>query len=152
MNRAILIGNVGKDPEIRRTQAGDPIANFSIATSERWKDKASGEQKESTEWHNIVVFNDNIAKIVEQYVSKGSKVGVEGKIVSRKYTDKEGVERKVTEIVIGRFDGKLHLLSGKNDGGSSNRSEHDYGDTRTRSAGGGGASSAPAPLDDDIPF
>ena len=109
LNRAILVGNVGKDPEIRHTQSGDRIASFSLATSESWKDKTTGERKESTDWHNVVVFNQNLIPVIEQYVKKGSKVSIEGKIKTRKYQDRDGADRWATEIVIGRFDGGLAL-------------------------------------------
>lgn len=113
VNKAILLGNVGQDPDIRPTQAGNKIANLSIATSETWKDKATGERKERTDWHRIVIFNQNIVDIVEQYVSKGSKLYVEGSLQTRKYTTKDGADRTVTEVVIGPFNGQLVLLDSK---------------------------------------
>lgn len=162
-NKAILIGNVGKDPEIRSTQGGDRVATFSIATSERWKDKATGEKKESTEWHRIVCFNDALVGVIEKYVLKGSSVAIEGQIKTRKW-EKDGQDHYSTEIVIGRFNGGLTLLGGKRDG-AGDRDEHNYGTTKTReyaaSGGGGGSpvdtSSRPredftADLDDQIPF
>ncbi len=109
INRAILLGNVGKDPDIRSNNSGDCIATFSIATSETWKDKSTGERKEATEWHNIVVFNQNIIPVVESYVKKGTRVSVEGMIKTRKWQDRDGKDRWSTEIVIGRFDGRLSL-------------------------------------------
>lgn len=110
LNKATLIGNVGRDPEVRATQGGQVISNFSLATSESWTDKTSGERKEKTQWHNVVVMNENIASVLEKYVRKGSRLYVEGSIQTRKWTDKNGSERYTTEIVIGRFDGRLLLL------------------------------------------
>jgi single-strand DNA-binding protein len=150
INLAILLGNVGRDPEVRYTQSGDPVATFSIATSETWKDKNTGERKESTEWHTIVVFNPNLAKIVQEYVKKGARVAVEGKIKTRKWTQNDGSDRYTTEIVIGRFDGKLSL-EGKPSGGAQ-RSEEGYGSTKTRDNGGGGSKSHEKDIDDEIPF
>lgn len=156
VNKVILLGNVGKDPEIRNTQDGRPIANFSIATSERWRDKASGEQKEKTEWHNVVVFNENIAKVVEQYVKKGAKIYVEGQMQTRKW-EKDGVTHYSTEVVLKGFKDSLVLL-GDRSSGSSNRasSDGDYGETRTRPSGGSGAPAKPRSraddMDDEIPF
>lgn len=157
INRAILVGNVGSDPEIRSTQGGDRVATFRIATSETWKDKATGDRKEATEWHTIVVFNQNIVPVVEQYVVKGSKVGIEGMIKTRKWQDRDNNDRYSTEIVIGRFDGKL-TLEGSPQG--AKRDEHSYGSQRDKPAADYGAAkdggaSAPPPsnhLDDDIPF
>lgn len=113
LNKVILIGNVGKDPEIRSTQDGKEIANFSVATSESWKDKNSGERKEKTEWHKIVVFNQNIAAVVRSYVRKGSKLYIEGQLQTRKWTDKDGIEKYSTEIVLQNFGGTLIMLDGK---------------------------------------
>jgi single-strand DNA-binding protein len=131
VNKVLLIGNVGKDPEIRRTQDGRPIASFSIATSESWRDKNSGERKERTEWHNVVIFNEGLCKIVEQYLKKGSKVYVEGAQKTRKWTDKDGKDRYSTETVLQGFNAKLELLS-KRDGGSypgaSDPNEYGSGD------------------------
>lgn len=161
VNKVILIGNVGKDPEIRTTQGGDRIANFSIATSERWKDKGTGEQQEKTEWHKVVIFNDRIADVVEKYVKKGSKVYVEGSLQTRKWTDKDGVDRYSTEIVVGKFKGELTLLGDGNGGGSreggSDRSassdSRSKPPARTNGRTGGGQSwEAGADFDDDIPF
>lgn len=157
INRAILLGNVGKDPEIRSNAAGDHIATFSIATSESWKDKATGERKEATEWHTIVVFNQNIVSVVESYVKKGSRVSIEGMIKTRKWQDKEGKDRWSTEIVIGRFDGRLSLEGQPS--GTPQREEHGYGTTRTkptaddpRTMQGASSGGRPADFDDDIPF
>lgn len=113
LNKVMLIGNVGKDPEIRRTQDGRPIANLSIATSESWRDKQTGEKKEKTEWHRVVIFNENLCKVVEQYVKKGSKLFVEGALQTRKWQDQAGVERYSTEVVLQGFNGSLTMLDGR---------------------------------------
>ena len=113
VNKVILIGNLGKDPEIRRTQDGRPIANFSIATSENWRDKATGERKEKTEWHNVVIFSEPLCKVVEQYLKKGSKVYIEGALQTRKWQDQAGVERYSTEVVLQGFNGSLTMLDGR---------------------------------------
>ncbi len=163
LNRVMLIGNVGRDPEMRSTQDGRRIANFSIATSESWRDKSSGERKERTEWHRIVVFNENLAEIVEKYVRKGSKLYVEGALQTRKWTDQAGVERYSTEVVLSAYHGQIVLLG---DSGSGNRppaadSADEYGQESTRSSSnyaarhGLGAAvpqSGADDLSDDIPF
>jgi single-strand DNA-binding protein len=113
VNKVILLGNVGKDPEIRRMTSGDPVVTLSMATSDSWKDKSSGEKKEKTEWHRVVIFNENLAKVAEQYIRKGSKIYVEGALQTRKWTDKDGAEKFSTEIVLQRFGGTLVLLDGK---------------------------------------
>ena len=141
VNKVILVGRLGKDPEAKTFNNGGSVVNFSVATSETWKDKQSGERKEKTEWHNVVVRNENIGKVVTQYLRKGSEVYVEGSIQTRKYQDASGADRYVTEIVIGPFNGGLTLIGGKS-GGSDN---------------GGGYQSKPAPdladdLNDDVPF
>jgi single-strand DNA-binding protein len=147
VNKVILVGNLGRDPEVRRTTAGDPIVNFSIATSESWRDKASGERKERTEWHRIVIFNENLAKVAEQYLRKGSKVYLEGQLQTRKYTDKDGQERQSTEVVLQRFRGELVMLDSRGEGGSAS--------TSSRSTGGSGEPAANfdrGDMDDEIPF
>jgi single-strand DNA-binding protein len=157
VNKVILVGNLGKDPVVRATNDGSKIVSFSLATSETWRDKASGERKEKTEWHNIVIFNENIGKVAEQYLRKGSKVFVEGQMQTRKWTDKDNQEKYTTEVVIGRFKGELTLLDSRGEGGGGGGSGGgDYGNS---SGGGGGRSSnnsAPASrdtdFDDDIPF
>jgi single-strand DNA-binding protein len=155
INRVILLGNVGGDPDVRSTQGGDKVASFSLATSESWKDKTTGERKETVEWHRIVVFNQNLVGIVEQYVKKGGRVSIEGQIKTRAYTDRDGSERKATEIFIGRFDGRLGLEGAPKTEG---RSEQGYGTTSNRAAPSQSAQgAAPAgrisdALDDDIPF
>ena len=113
INKVILVGNLGNDPEIKNTNNGNKIANLTIATSESWKDKQSGEKQEKTEWHRVVVFNQNLAEIIEKYVKKGSKVYVEGSLQTRKWTDKDGQEKRVTEIVLSAFNGNITLLDGK---------------------------------------
>ena len=121
INKVILVGNLGRDPEVRRTGAGDPIVSFSVATSESWRDKASGERKERTEWHNIVIFNENLGKIAEQYCKKGTKIYLEGQLQTREYADRDGNQRKTTEVVLTRFRGELTLLDsrGRGDAGSA---------------------------------
>src|SRR5918998_4457531 len=125
VNKVILIGNLGKDPEIRTLNSGDRVANLRIATSESWRDKASGERKEKTEWHQVVIFNENIVRVAEQYLRKGSTVYVEGALQTRKWTDQQGVEKYSTEIVLQKFRGELTMLGGKGGGGEAG--ESDYG-------------------------
>ena len=115
VNKVILIGNLGADPEIRRLNSGDPVVNLRIATTETWRDKSSGERKDRTEWHNVVIFNDNLAKVAEQYLKKGSKVYIEGKLETRKWTDKEGHENHTTEIVLRPYAGQLLMLDARKD-------------------------------------
>ena len=119
VNKVILVGNLGKDPEVRHTQDGRPIVNLSIATSENWKDKQTGERKERTEWHRVVIFNENLAKVAEQYLKKGAKVYLEGQLQTRKYTDKDGVEKYSTEVVLQQYRGELTMLDGRSGGGDS---------------------------------
>lgn len=160
VNKACLLGNLGQDPDVRTTQDGSKIVNMSIATSERWKDRSTGEKRERTEWHRVVIFNEALAGIAEQYLRKGSKVYVEGKLQTRKWTDQSGQDRYTTEVVLQRFNGELVLLGGREDGGSS---QGGYGESTGggygESTGGGsttstpsGQSSAPADLDDEIPY
>ncbi len=153
INRAILLGNVGKDPEFRTTQSGDEVATFSIATSETWKDKNTGEKKESTEWHTIVVFNQGLIRIIRDYVRKGSRLAIEGKIKTRKWQDRDGHDRWTTEIVLGRFDGTLSL-EGSPQG--IKRDEQSYGSTTTKATSNTYADAKNGErfndLDDDIPF
>jgi single-strand DNA-binding protein len=118
VNKVILVGNLGRDPEVRHTQDGKPVATLSIATSETWRDRNSGERKERTEWHRVVIFNENLAKVAEQYLKKGSTVYVEGQLQTRKYTGKDGVEKYSTEIVLQNFNGTLTMLGGRTDGGA----------------------------------
>ncbi len=141
LNRVQLIGNLGQDPEIRFTQKGDRIANFSVATTDSWTDARSGEKRENTEWHRVVIFSDGLAGVAEKYVKKGSKVFVEGALTTRKWTDNSGVERYSTQIVVGAFNGQLIML-GEPNGQRSNRAPSDAPETDT-----------PPDLDDDtIPF
>jgi single-strand DNA-binding protein len=158
INKVILVGNLGKDPEIRRTQDGRPIANLSVATSETWRDKATGERKEKTEWHRVVIFNEGLAKVAEQYLKKGSKVYVEGALQTRKWTDQSGVEKYSTEVVLQGFNSNLTMLDGRGGGGGSFGEEPggDFGSSgpvssapRRAVAAGGGRNSD---MDDDIPF
>ena len=115
VNKVILLGNLGRDPEVRSTQDGTKIVNLNIATSERWKDRNSGEQRERTEWHRVVIFNENLARIAEQYLRKGSTVYLEGQLQTRKWTDQQGAEKYTTEVVLQRYRGELTLLGGRND-------------------------------------
>ncbi len=155
VNKVILIGNLGKDPEIRTLNSGDRVCNLRIATSETWRDKATGERKEKTEWHQVVIFNENIVKVAENYLKKGSTVYIEGSLATRKY-EQNGVEKYTTEVVIQRFNGNLTMLGGRGDGGGSGgggRSDDDYGSGF--SSGGQARSSGPKEsydLNDDIPF
>jgi single-strand DNA-binding protein len=158
LNKVILIGNLGKDPEIRRMGSGDPVVNLSIATSESWRDKQSGERKEKTEWHRVVIFNDQIAKVAEQYLKKGMKVYVEGQLQTRKWTDQAGVEKYSTEIVLQKFRGELQMLDGKSEGSSRGGDFGGYDDAPAMSGGAkkrvsdGPRESFSADLDDEIPF
>ncbi len=160
VNKVILIGNVGKDPEIRSMQSGGKIANLTLATSETWNDKASGERKEKTEWHRVVVFNDRLVDVVERYVKKGEKLYVEGALQTRKWTDQSGQEKFTTEIVVDRFRGEINLLGGNRSGGGGYAGGDDEGGS-SRPAARQPARSSGAPawepsksndLDDDIPF
>ena len=155
VNKVILIGNLGKDPEVRRLNSGDMVVNLRVATTESWRDKQSGERKEKTEWHSVVIFNENIAKVAEQYLKKGSSVYIEGQLQTRKWTDQAGVEKYSTEIVLQKYRGELTMLGGKGDGGG--RSVEDESGGFTGKAGGKRVSEGPresfsADLDDEIPF
>jgi single-strand DNA-binding protein len=167
VNKVILVGNLGRDPEIRSTQDGMRIANLNLATSESWRDKMSGERKEKTEWHRVVIFNERLTELAEKYLRKGSKVYVEGALQTRKWTDNAGVEKYSTEVVLTRFKGELTMLDGARDGARSNAGDPVYDDAYTGGApgaggdspryGGTGASSsrgraATNDLDDEIPF
>ena len=155
LNKVQLIGHLGKDPEIRRTQAGKPVATFRVATSETWKDKATGERKEQTEWHTVVVFNEALAGVAEKYLRKGSKLYVEGSLRTRKWTHQDGGDRYSTEIVLSGFNGDIRLLDKAE---RQAPDEGNYGTTRNRedtrpSTGGAGAGGrGDFDLDDDIPF
>jgi len=160
VNKVILVGNLGRDPEIRRTQDGRPIANLSVATSESWRDKTTGERKEKTEWHRVVIFNEGLCKIVEQYLKKGAKVYLEGQLQTRKYTDKDGVEKYSTEVVLQGFNSALTMLdarggsSGGEDfgGGSSSDDFGSRGPSAARKPAMAGAGGKRGDMDDEIPF
>ncbi len=154
VNKVILVGNVGQDPEIRFAQSGSKIATFSVATTESWKDKSSGEKKTLTQWHRVVVFNENLSNIVENYVKKGSKVFVEGAIQTRKYTGNDGIERNITEIVITQFRGEIQLLDSRNsDNASSGSSPYENNSTsKSSSSNSDNFASVGDDLDDEIPF
>jgi single-strand DNA-binding protein len=153
LNRVTLIGNLGKDPEIRRTQNGDPIANLSIATKETWRDKSTGEKKEKTEWHRVVCFNAGLCGVIEQYLRKGSLVMIEGKLQTRKWTDQSGVDKYSTEVVLQNFDAKMLMLGGRggsgNGGGDDDFGTNEHGGGQSRRAASGRRNSD---MDDDIPF
>ena len=164
VNKVILVGNLGKDPEIRRTQDGRPIANLSIATSDSWRDKATGDRKEKTEWHRVVIFSEPLCKIVEQYLKKGAKVYIEGALQTRKWTDQSGVEKYSTEVVLQGFNSTLTMLDGRSGGGGGNFGPDDQGGGGGGGDFGSGGPSSAAPrravasggrnsdMDDDIPF
>jgi single-strand DNA-binding protein len=171
VNKVILVGNLGADPEIRRMSSGDPVVNLRIATSESWRDRQSGERREKTEWHSVVIFNENLAKVAEQYLKKGAKVYLEGALQTRKWQDQNGNERYTTEIVLQKFRGELQMLDGRGEGGGQGRSFEGGGQGRSFEGGGrsqvsdysGGGSdfgnSGPSSgggfsrdLDDEIPF
>lgn len=182
VNKVILVGNLGADPEIRRLNSGEPVANLRIATSESWKDRQSGERKDKTEWHSVVIFNENLAKVAEQYLKKGAKVYIEGQLQTRKWTDQQGNDKYTTEIVLQKFRGELQMLDsrgegggssggagggGRFEGGSSSRGNFEGGSSRGGDFGGNNNSggndfgrSNPQQqsggfshdLDDDIPF
>ncbi|CAN1509850.1 Ssb Single-stranded DNA-binding protein [Caulobacteraceae bacterium] len=155
VNKVILVGNLGKDPEIRTLNSGDRVANLSLATSESWRDRASGEKKERTEWHRVVIFNDNLVKVAEQYLKKGSTVYIEGALSTRKWTDQQGVEKYSTEVVLQKFRGELTMLGGRGDGGGGMRDEGgDFGgySSGDRAQPSGPKESFSADLDDEIPF
>ena len=153
VNKVILVGNLGRDPEVRRSNDGGKIVNMSVATSETWNDKSSGERKEKTEWHRVVIFDERLADVAEKYLKKGSKVYVEGQLQTRKWQGNDGVEKYTTEVVLSRFRGTLTMLDGRAGGGGGD----DYGGSP--SGGGGGGYSGPSgggrggdDLDDEIPF
>ncbi len=158
VNKVILVGNLGADPEIRRTQDGRPIANLSIATSDTWRDKNTGERREKTEWHRVAVFNEGLCKVIEQYVKKGSKVYIEGKLQTRKWQDQNGQDRYTTEVVLQNYDGNLTMLDGRGDnqGGGGYVSDQSSGGGFDQSGGGnqGGGFGGPSSgdIDDEIPF
>jgi single-strand DNA-binding protein len=159
VNKVILIGNLGKDPEVRRLNSGDPVVSFPVATSESWRDKTTGERKERTEWHNIVIYNENLGRVAEQYCKKGTKVYLEGQLQTRKWQDQSGNDRYTTEVVLTRFRGDLQLLDSRggseardsfpDENGSRSFARPSVGaDRKPALSGGGGA----GPIDDEIPF
>lgn len=163
VNKVILVGNLGADPEIRRTQDGRPIANLRIATSETWRDKGTGERKEKTEWHRVVIFNEGLCKVAEQYLKKGAKVYIEGALQTRKWTDQSGVEKFSTEVVLQGFNSTLTMLDGRGGGGGGGFSDDagDFGSSGVSSpaprravsgGGGGGGGRGSSDMDDEIPF
>ncbi len=170
VNKVILVGNLGADPEVRRLNSGDMVVNLRIATSETWRDKNSGERKEKTEWHNVVIFNDQLAKVAEQYLKKGMKVYVEGQLQTRKWQDQTGNDRYTTEVVLQKFRGELQMLDARGEGGgqvgsyagggNSSRGS-DFGQSGPNDGGfsrgggssrGGGGGGSSRELDDEIPF
>ena len=164
VNKVILVGNLGRDPEIRRSQDGNKIVNMSIATSETWNDRSSGERKEKTEWHRVVIFNERPADVAEKYLKKGSKVYLEGQLQTRKWQGQDGQDKYTTEIVLNRFRGELTMLDGRSGGGAGAGAGDDYGEPMGASGGGGGGfggggggrsgggSRGGDDLDDEIPF
>jgi len=168
INKVIIVGNLGKDPEVRTFANGGKVCNFSVATSESWKDKQTGERKEKTEWHNISIFNEGLAGVAEKYLRKGSKVYLEGKLQTRKWQDQSGNDRYSTDVVLQGFDAKMEMLDGKpgggqgggsNDGwgggqggGSSGGSNDSWGQSGGGSGGGQGGGAFDSDLDDDVPF
>jgi single-strand DNA-binding protein len=164
VNKVILVGNLGADPEIRRLNSGDPVVNLRIATSETWRDKNSGERKERTDWHNVVIFNENLAKVAEQYLKKGMKVYIEGQLQTRKWQDQSGNDRYTTEVVLQKYRGELQMLDARGQGGEGGQAgyggrgsdfgqsgpDDDYGGDRSGGRAGGGGISRD--LDDEIPF
>ncbi|MDA1132528.1 MAG: single-stranded DNA-binding protein [Proteobacteria bacterium] len=154
VNKVILIGNLGADPEIRHTQDGTAIANLRLATNETWRDKATGERREKVEWHRVAIFNENLVKIAEQYLKKGSKVYIEGQLQTRKWQDQSGADKYSTEVVLQRYRGELTMLDGRSGSGGG-----DYGGQGGDDFGGGSSGGAPSggssgggDLDDEIPF
>ena len=172
VNKVILVGNLGKDPEIRSFQNGGKVANFSIATSESWKDKNTGEKREKTDWHNVAIFNEGLVRVAEQYLRKGSKVYIEGQLQTRKWTDQSGTDKYTTEVVLQNYNGTLVMLDGRSDGGGSGggsggmrnsggggswgndgggSSGGNYGGGSNQGGGSGGGA-FDSDLDDDVPF
>jgi len=158
VNKVILVGNLGKDPEIRAMQSGDKVANFSIATSESWKDKATGERREKTEWHRVVIFNEGLCRIAEQYLKKGAKVYLEGQLQTRKWQDKEGQDRYSTEVVLQGFNSQLTMLDSRGGGSGGGALEDQGGEfgssgpMRERRPAAVGAGGKRGDMDDEIPF
>lgn len=138
VNKVILIGNLGRDPEVRTMPSGDKIVTFSLATTESWRDKATGERKDKTEWHNVAIFNENLGRVAEQYCKKGAKIYIEGQLQTREYTDRDGNQRKATEVVLQRFRGELTLLDSRGGGRSAGADDGGYDAVPDRGGGGGG--------------
>lgn len=153
VNKVILVGNLGQDPEVRRLNSGDPVVNLRLATSENWRDKQSGERRERTEWHSVVIFNEHLGKVAEQYLKKGSKVYIEGQLQTRQWEDQSGQKRYTTEVVLQRFRGELQMLDRRGDAEMADRSGRgaEFGSSgpMERNGSGGGMR---AELDDEIPF
>lgn len=152
LNKVTIIGNVGKDPEIRSFQNGGRVASFSVATSESWKDKQSGERKERTEWHRISVMNDALVGVIEKYVRKGSKLYLEGQLETRKWTDKDGQDKYTTEIVLRQYRGEMVLLDRAGSGGSMGNDNYSQESFAATGTSGGGSAAIPSDFDDEIPF
>ena len=151
INKVILVGNLGRDPEVRTLNSGDKVANLNLATSESWRDRTSGERKERTEWHRVVIFNDNLVKVAENYLRKGSKIYIEGALQTRKYTDQAGVEKFSTEVVLQKFRGELTMLDGRADGAREGGDAGGFA-PGPRTGGAGPREDFSADLDDEIPF
>ncbi len=152
VNKVILVGNLGRDPEIRSLNSGDRVANLSLATSENWRDRSSGEKRERTEWHRVVIFNDNLVKVAESYLRKGAKVYIEGALQTRKYTDQSGVEKYTTEVVLQKFRGELTMLDGRADGDGARDADSGGFANGPRVGNSGPKETFTADLDDEIPF
>jgi single-strand DNA-binding protein len=153
VNKVILVGNLGRDPEVRHTQNGDPIVHLNVATSESWKDRSSGERREKTEWHRVVIFNENLGRIAQQFLRKGSKVYLEGQLQTRKWTDQSGQDKYTTEVVLQRYRGELTMLDRRGEGGEGGFAGGDDFASGSGGGGGGGFDAGPADdLDDEIPF
>ncbi len=153
VNKVILVGNLGRDPEARQMQDGNPVVNLSLATSESWKDKNTGERREKTEWHRVVIFNERLADVAQKFLKKGSKIYIEGQLQTRKWTDQSGVEKYSTEVVLQRFRGELQMLDSRGEGGGGYGGGGDFNqDSGGGPGGGGGGALSGGGLDDDIPF
>jgi len=153
VNKVILVGNLGRDPEVRTMQDGNPVVNLSLATSEQWRDKNSGERRERTEWHRVVIFNDKLAEVAQKYLRKGSKVYIEGQLQTRKWTDQSGQEKYSTEVVLQRFRGELTMLDSRGEGGGAGAGDYGgQGDHGSESRGEPMPAGRGADLDDEIPF
>jgi single-strand DNA-binding protein len=153
VNKVILVGNLGRDPEARQMQDGKPVVNLSLATSESWRDKNTGERREKTEWHRVVIFNEHLADVAQKYLRKGSKIYLEGQLQTRKWADQSGVEKYSTEVVLQRFRGELQMLDRAGEGGGGGGGDYNQdGPSGGPSGGSDGGSPSGGNLDDDIPF